>query len=617
MGRINDSCISQRKISAQLAKIRHGNDCNDCRYIQNPWVNLNIVDSDGPLVLPPLPQGHTFVVTSSSMKMLTTRGLFAGLPADDPHAHIDKLNHEYFYRGQNDNSKAVLDTIVGGSYGECTFAQIAEKMEKISQNNKAWSTRKSDTRRSTFVVQATNNQPTYEIREEMARMRTELGLVLKDVTAGAEKVNVVNYLTKTPPPAEEYYFEEDAYANNYVNRNDRAGLYVPSQNRDSAPREAGGNMSRIEDMMLKMMRRFDATDENVKEMRNDLSCIGQKVDAHVVSIKQLEQQFSELSATVNTCQLGTLPSNTYQNPKNDAHCMAITTRGGKQTIEVVEKGDDEIEVTGESKNVIEKEAKKTQKVVFMPRPPPPFPQRLVQKAEEGKYRRFITMLKQLSINVPLIEASEQMLGAISMRSLVQKKEDPAAFTISCTIGKMHFAKALCDLGASINLMPLSINKKLGLGSAKPTAMRLLMTDRTVKNPIGVLQDVLVKVGPFIFSADFVILDCEECNLKSVSVLSHTFGRSGEVFSKEKLGVALYTEKKRYAQKTEKRKLAPGRSKSQWTGPFRVTQVSPHGVVELEKRSGTRFKADQRRIKSYMGNFESVNAMIEAWHIDEA
>ena len=55
-------------------------------------------------------------------------------------------------------------------------------------------------------------------------------------------------------------------------------------------------------------------------------------------------------------------------------------------------------------------------------------------------------------------------------------------------------------------MPLSIYKKLGLGDPKPTAMRLLMADRTVKRPIGILHDVLVKVESFIFPTYFVILD---------------------------------------------------------------------------------------------------------------
>ena len=99
-------------------------------------------------------------------------------------------------------------------------------------------------------------------------------------------------------------------------------------------------------------------------------------------------------------------------------------------------------------------------------------------------------------------------SVITTRSLMQKKEDSKAFTIPCTIRLLNFAKALCDLGASSNLMTLSIYKKLDLGAPKPTAMQLLMANRTVKRHIGVLQDLLVKVKSFISSTDFLILDCE-------------------------------------------------------------------------------------------------------------
>ncbi|XP_049373429.1 uncharacterized protein LOC125838409 [Solanum verrucosum] len=174
--------------------------------------------------------------------------------------------------------------------------------------------------------------------------------------------------------------------------------------------------------------------------------------------------------------------------------MAITTRRGKHTSDlpmpsevenVVEKDADAVLVTGDTKEDAEKEAELTHKIVPMPRPPPSFPLRLKQKTEEDKYRWFITMLKQLSINCHFYEVT----GTKERRS--------RSFSLFLA-PSMHFAKALCDLGANINLMPLSIYKKSGLGATKLTAIPLLMADKNVKKPIGVLQDVLVKVGSFIF-----------------------------------------------------------------------------------------------------------------------
>ncbi len=85
------------------------------------------------------------------------------------------------------------------------------------------------------------------------------------------------------------------------------------------------------------------------------------------------------------------------------------------------------------------------------------------------------------------------------RSCHQKLKDPGSFTIPCMIGNSLFEKALCDLGASINLMPLSVYKKLGLGEAKPTTVSLQLADRSIKYPRGMIEDVLVKVDKFIFS----------------------------------------------------------------------------------------------------------------------
>ena len=58
-------------------------------------------------------------------------------------------------------------------------------------------------------------------------------------------------------------------------------------------------MARVEDMLHKMMRRFDASDEHIKELRSDLAGIGQIVDTHAISIKKIELQMAQLSTTVN------------------------------------------------------------------------------------------------------------------------------------------------------------------------------------------------------------------------------------------------------------------------------------------------------------------------------
>ena len=75
-------------------------------------------------------------------------------------------------------------------------------------------------------------------------------------------------------------------------------------------------MAQVEDVLQKMMMNCDASDAHAKQLRGYLDNIGQKVDAHVISIKHLQLQMTQLSTTVNPRQLGTLPFNTVQNKKN-------------------------------------------------------------------------------------------------------------------------------------------------------------------------------------------------------------------------------------------------------------------------------------------------------------
>ncbi|XP_024021582.1 uncharacterized protein LOC112091651 [Morus notabilis] len=156
---------------------------------------------------------------------------------------------------------------------------------------------------------------------------------------------------------------------------------------------------------------------------------------------------------------------------------------------------------------------------------------------DKQFSKFLDVFKKLHINIPFADALEQMpsyvkfmkeilsnkrkleeyetvalteeCSAILQKKLPTKLKDPGSFTIPCTIGNSFFDKALCDLRASINLMALSVYRKLGLGEAKPTTISLQLADRSIKYPRGIIEDVLVKVDKFIFPADFIVLDIEE------------------------------------------------------------------------------------------------------------
>nr|GEU79943.1 reverse transcriptase domain-containing protein [Tanacetum cinerariifolium] len=97
-------------------------------------------------------------------------------------------------------------------------------------------------------------------------------------------------------------------------------------------------------------------------------------------------------------------------------------------------------------------------------------------------------------------------SAVLLKKLPEKLGDPGKFLIPCDFPEMTECLALADLGASINLMPLSVCNKLSLPDLSPTCMTLELTDHSISRPVGVAEDAFVKVGTFHFSADFVVID---------------------------------------------------------------------------------------------------------------
>ena len=107
------------------------------------------------------------------------------------------------------------------------------------------------------------------------------------------------------------------------------------------------------------------------------------------------------------------------------------------------------------------------------------------------------------------------------RKLPEKIRDPSSFTIPYAIGEHTFKKALCELGAIINLMPLFMAKKLNLGEPTPTTLSLHIANRSLTYLQGIIEHVLVKVDKFISQVDFVVIDIEE-DKKAPLVLGRPF-----------------------------------------------------------------------------------------------
>ncbi|XP_031271095.1 uncharacterized protein LOC116129498 [Pistacia vera] len=264
-----------------------------------------------------------------------------------------------------------------------------------------------------------------------------------------------------------------------------------------------------------------------------------------VSIRNLETQMRQIHNILVGRVQGILSSDTDKNLKERFNAIMLRSgkelKGASKEGETKEKLEDEKE--GRTKCVATQccgtgaEIDKNAHVATNDDTTLPYPHRVQKKRLDKQFGKFMDMFRSLHINIPFVDMLEQMskyakflkeiitkkrrfeehetvmlmeeCSALLLKKLPQKLRDPKSFTIPCTIGNVHFAKVLCDLGASVNLMPFSIYKKLGLGEVKPTIIHLQLVDRSIKYLRGVVEDVLIKVDKLFFLVDFIVLDMEE------------------------------------------------------------------------------------------------------------
>ncbi|CAM8942724.1 unnamed protein product [Rhodiola kirilowii] len=294
---------------------------------------------------------------------------------------------------------------------------------------------------------------------------------------------------------------------------------APSNNQDNA----------MMSMMAQML-------ENQKETNKRM----EQLETHN---KMLENQVAQQAVALK--QMGKLPSQPDVN--SIEHVDAITLKSGKvlPTPQGKSSPDGKDKEGGMAKENLEdepqapaEEEKKDEEPILMRKyvPMVPFPQRLNKSKLDAHFQRFVEMLKKLYVTLPfhevitqnptyakflkdivsnrrVIEESSMVAlnaecSAIVQSRMPRKMQDQGSFSIPISIGKIEIDRALCDLGASISLIPYSLYEKIDMGELHPTTISLKLADRSSRVPNGVLRDVPIKVGKFFIPVDFYVLDMD-------------------------------------------------------------------------------------------------------------
>ncbi|GKA31981.1 reverse transcriptase domain-containing protein [Tanacetum coccineum] len=270
-------------------------------------------------------------------------------------------------------------------------------------------------------------------------------------------------------------------------------------------------------------------DVNMRGMQNQISNMKTELKNEIQSTmmnqnNELKNMMSSFIQIHNPSGSGSLPSNTIANPRGDL--KVITTRSGvsydgltipptssplpKEVKRELEATKDKVQTTST--------AHVQPLVVQVPIPEPDFLQIFQSLHFDISFAdallhmpKFASTFKSLLRNKEkLFEFANTLLNencsAVLFKKLPKNLGDPDKFLIPCDFSKLDECLALSDLGASINLMPLSVWKKLSLPKLTPTRMNLELINRSVAYPVGVAEDVFMKVGKFHFPADFDIVD---------------------------------------------------------------------------------------------------------------
>jgi hypothetical protein len=330
-----------------------------------------------------------------------------------------------------------------------------------------------------------------------------------------------------------------------------------------------------------------SSNDDLREMMKTLASNTVTLQQNVMSFQQetrssihnLEKQMGQVASSVGKLEAqmnGKLPSQALNPIEN---VSVIMLRSGKEFEIMLRSGKEFEEKRSKQIEMEEKEEIETELSTKKEHPPPPqtetstntlkvtphsmnssfktippFPVSSSRSKKEDKEKEILEVFKKVELNIPLLDAIKQIpkyakflkelcttkrafklkghemvsmgevVSAVVQKNMPLKQKDPGAFTIPCVIGNASFKRALCDLGASISVMPKLVYDSLSLEPLNKTSIVIQLADRSFVYPFGLIEDVLVKIDSLVIPCDFYILDMEHdsCDLSNSTPI--LFGR---------------------------------------------------------------------------------------------
>ncbi|KAI3465183.1 hypothetical protein Pfo_021846 [Paulownia fortunei] len=447
---------------------------------------------------------------------------------------------QYFYNGLNGQTRTIIDAAAGGTLMSKTTNEAHILLEDMVTNSYQWPSERSFMKKIADVLEV-------DLFTQLAAQVSALSNQIVAWTSNGASQGIDSMASTSTSFMDTKGNEQANFVNNH-NFNFR-GNQLPTHYHPGLKNYENFSYANNQNVLQPPPGYNNPPHLNPQvdeaKIDNIETQLGHLASSLGAQMKSMETQIGQLATEINAQKHeGNFPSDTEMNPRK--YCKAIQFRSGTKINGPKirsSKVDEPMASTSSESPIMEQPNEEemqsneqigVEKVKSTPNfetskfnVPILFPQRFQKKKIDSQFAKFLEIFKKIHINIPFADALEQMpnyakfmkdfeavnlteeCSAILQKKLPQKLKDPGNFTIPCTIGGSFFDKALCDLGASINLMPLSIFRKLGIREVKPSTITLQFADRPLTYPRGVVEDVFVKVDEFIFPADFVVLDMEE------------------------------------------------------------------------------------------------------------